>query len=920
MQPINTNDRETLVQSPIPQSSAVQADIVLPLTAIDRTSLPIAGGKAANLGEMIHAGLPVPPGFCVTTTAYTLVAEGSHLESILAELATTRAGDTARLAELATTARVRLLAAPIPTSIEEAITGAYRTLGDGEFVPVAVRSSATAEDLPYASFAGQQETYLNIVGVDALISAVRRCWASLWTDRAVSYRASNGIDQCCVRLAVAVQHMVDATVAGILFTANPLTGKRRQAVIDASPGLGEAVVSGAVNPDHFVVNTATGEIVERSIGDKRVAIQAIAGGGTQRIEQAIQSTEACLSDVQVRALADLGAKVEAHYRAPQDTEWAIDTSGHLWLTQARPITTLFPLPVTAPATDNVLRVYFSFNVFQGVYRPFTPMGISSAHLIASALAIALGMPPRDPLIGPGVLVEAASRLFIDVTTPLRSSFGRRILIGLAQAGETLSAGLFEQLTTDPRLSLVPARRWRVVRTLGSLMVLTRAPLYLPQALFWPSAAVARVERTRAQLQEFKAAVEKAGPAGSIERLIALEQLLLDWMPCTFPRMAPAFVCGLLAHNLAGRLLGGLATADELQSVLRGLPHNPTTEMDLALWELTRSMQADPATARYLSETPLEQQVQDYRTDSLPRLLQQQLNEFLGLYGHRGVAEIDLGLPRWSEDPTYILGVLANYLQLQDPNIAPDVQFRRGAQEAEAMVADLTRRATRKGRLRGLLVGFLLKRTRALAGMRETPKFCIVFLLARVREQLWSIGEKLAQAERLETAEDIFFITLSEAQAALAGTDMRSIVRERRIIYEHELNRRHVPRVLLSDGTEPLTRTNAAGSADGTLTGTPASAGVVTGKARVILDPAGAHLEPGEILIAPSTDPGWTPLFLTAGGLVMEMGGAISHGAVVAREYGIPAVVGVLGATERITTGQQITVDGSNGIVSLCVLS
>jgi rifampicin phosphotransferase len=903
------------IQRPTPQNSEIQADIVLPFSAINLSSLPIVGGKAANLGEMIHAGLPVPPGFCITTTAYTLVAEGAKIESILAELAMTDANDTPHLTKLATTARTRLLAATIPTSIVEAITEAYRTLGEGEYVPIAVRSSATAEDLPFASFAGQQETYLNIVGVNALIDAIRRCWASLWTDRAVSYRASNGIDQQRVRLAVIIQHMVNASVAGILFTANPLTGKRRQAVIDASPGLGEAVVSGSVNPDHFVLNTATGEIVERRIGDKRVAIHSIAGGGTQRIKQTTQFNEACLTDEQIRALANLGAKVEAHYGAPQDIEWAVDTFGQIWLTQARPITTLFPLPATAPTTDDVLRVYFSLNVIQGVYRPFTPMGISSFHLIASALAIALGMPPRHLFIGPGVVLEAASRLFIDVTTPLRSSFGRKILIGMATLGESLSATLFEQLATDPRLSLVPTHRWKVLRTLSRLLVFTRAPLYFPQALFWPSAAVLRVERTRAQMQEIKASVEKAGPAGSTERLYALEQLLLDWMPHTFPRMVPVFVCGLLSHNLAGRLLHGLATTDDLQCVLRGLPHNPTTEMDIALWKLAQLVQADPDTARYLQEMSIEQQVQDYRRGGMPILLQQHLSEFLGVYGHRGVAEIDLGLPRWSEDPSYILGVLANYLKLQDPGMAPDVQFQRGAQEAIAMVAELTLRANRKGRLRGLLVGILLKRTRALAGIRELPKFCIVYLLACIREQLWYIGEKLALAGQLEKAEDIFFITLSETHAALQNVDMRAQVRERRAVYEHELKRRHVPRILLSDGTEPVAKAVAAQLNENTLTGTPASAGIVTGKARVILDPDNAHLEPGEILVSPSTDPGWTPLFLTAGGLVMEMGGAISHGAVVAREYGIPAVVGVLGATERISTGQLITVDGSNGIVS-----
>jgi pyruvate,water dikinase len=282
-----------------------------------------------------------------------------------------------------------------------------------------------------------------------------------------------------------------------------------------------------------------------------------------------------------------------------------------------------------------------------------------------------------------------------------------------------------------------------------------------------------------------------------------------------------------------------------------------------------------------------------------------------------VAEIDLGLPRWSEDPTYILGVLANYLRLDNPELAPDVQFRRAAQEAQAMVVDLTRRAARKGRLRGALVRFCLRRTRALSGLREVPKFYLVLLLSRARALLWPVGEELAQAGRLERAEDIFFLTLPEAWAALAGADQRSKVRERRAGYEHELKRRHVPRILLSDGTEPTVEEllDAIKSADATLRGAPASAGLVSAKARVVLDPTGARLEPGEILVAPSTDPGWTPLFLTAGGLVMEMGGAMSHGAVVAREYGIPAVVGVPGATERITTGQQITVDGSTGTIS-----
>src|SRR5947208_10329700 len=275
---------------------------------------------------------------------------------------------------MAQVARRCILAATIPTDIADAITGAYGDFSSGEPVPVAVRSSATAEDLPFASFAGQQDTYLNIVGVEAVLDAVRRCWASLGTDRAVSYRESLGLDQSSVKLAVVVQRMIESSVAGVLFTANPVTGKRRQAVIDANPGLGEAVVSGATNPDHFVVNTLTAEIVERRLGDKRVVIRGSAGGGTLRSEESAGKSEACLTDEQIRALAELGARVEAYYGEPQDTEWAIDPEGVLWLTQSRPITTLYPLPANAPKTDDELRVYLSLNVFQGVFRPLTPMG------------------------------------------------------------------------------------------------------------------------------------------------------------------------------------------------------------------------------------------------------------------------------------------------------------------------------------------------------------------------------------------------------------------------------------------------------------------------------------------------------------------------------------------------------------------
>lgn len=895
--------------------------LILPFAAIDANMLTQVGGKGANLGVMARAGLPVPPGCCVTTAAYARAASAAGLEPLLDQIAVIPPGERAELERAAATVRAKLLAVAMPNDIAGSITEAYRMLGPDGLVPVAVRSSATAEDLPFASFAGQQDTYLNIVGDAAVLDAVRRCWASLWTDRAVSYRASNHIDQRAVRLAVVIQRMVQAEVAGVLFTANPLTGHRHQAVIDASPGLGEAVVSGAVNPDHFVVNTASGEIVERRLGDKRVVIRAAAGGGTEQIAHAAPGDSFCLSDEQVRALARLGAQVEAHYGAAQDTEWAIDAAGKLWLTQARPITTLYPMPESAVTPDDQLRVYLSASMIQGVDRPFTPMGVQTFRLLSSALtAFVSGKPPLHIEAGSPYLLDFGQRLFVDATPLLRNALGRDVVLRILSGMEAQSGAIFKQVVTDPRLRPRTARKAPTVRKLIPVALRTRVPVRVAGALLHPTAARRRVAVLEALLrqpnQAGQAALALPPNANAAAYLDAFERRLMLYIRRLANTVLPLGFSGIASVLLANRLLKRIATADEAQTVLRGLPYNPTTEMDLALWALAQRLRADPSIASLVEGTPPEQLALAYQSGQLPTGLREGLAAFLATYGHRAVAEIDLGLPRWSEDPTHILGVLANYLRLNNPDLAPDAQFARGARAAEAMVKELNRRARRKGWFYSRRVRFILNRVRDLTGTREMPKFCIVLLLMRCRELLGLAGEELARLGRIERADDIFFLTLPEARAAAAGAEQRALVRERRASYDQEMGRRHLPRVLLSDGTEPAAAAPAIASGEGALRGTPASAGQVTANARVILDPAGARLEPGEILVAPSTDPGWTPLFMTAAGLVMEMGGSMSHGAVVAREYGIPAVVGVSGAVERIVTGQRITVDGSNGVVSI----
>ena len=881
--------------------------LVVDLSDVDSTMINAVGGKALNIGIMSSGGLPVPGGYCVTTDAYRLVVQ-QRLDDLMDKLAS--ATDTGGVAAVAEEARRRVLALEPPAELRTAITDYYDALGDDE--AVAVRSSATAEDLAYASFAGQQDSYLNVVGSAPLLDAVRRCWASLWTDRAVSYRNANGIDHRSVALAVVVQRMIDATAAGVMFTANPVTSSRDQTVIDASPGLGEAVVSGAVNPDHFVVDSVGRRIVARRLGDKRVMITSRPGGGTERRELVDQSSEACLADEQVLQLADLGLQVQRHYGAPQDTEWALDTTGRFWLTQARPITTLYPLPrMHQPG----LRVLMCLSLAQGLTRPITPMGIAAIRLIGTSVATAIKMPPAQPLAGPPALHAPGQRLFMDITSVLRNRIGRKAVIAAFGVMEARASTVLKVLGERPEFSIIESSDHTVLRHIAGALIRNRVPVRVVAGLANPELAYRGINATERRLRR---TLTLPANATATQRLDFVEQRVGDLF-LLMPRTVAYAVGGLLMLVASRRLLRDVAQPGELQEVLRGLPHNVTTEMDLKLWELTEEIRNDGPSRTVFTDVAVPDLLQRYRDRALPAVAQRGLQAFLRRYGHRAVAEIDLGMPRWSDDPSQLLGVISNYLRLDTADLDPVAQFQAGQARAESMITSLTTRLAERSRVRARLAGWTLRRVRQLVGLRESPKFVLIVALGVMREQLKEVGRQLAAAGRINHVEDVFFLDLGDARRGLAGEDLRLQVAERRAAYQQELKRRHIPRLLLSDGTEPeavaAELTGAAGT-DGALTGSPASTGTVTARARVVLDPVGARLEPGEILVAPSTDPGWTPLFLTAGGLVMEMGGSNSHGAVVAREYGIPAVVGVPEATHKIETGQLITVDGAAGLVTV----
>lgn len=792
---------------------------VLELTAIGSGQQELVGGKAAGLAGLIRLGERVPDGFCVTTEAYG-------------------AGEVPRAEVLA----------------------AYERLGGG---PVAVRSSATAEDLPHASFAGQQDTYLGVTGGEALIEAIEACWTSLHSERATAYREANGIPHDSVRMAVLVQRMVDADVAGVLFTADPLTGSRSACVVDAAPGLGTAVVDGATTVDHYVLD------------------------GTQDEERG------CLTPARLKELRAAGERIKDLLGAEQDIEWAYDRDGTLWLLQARPITTLFPSP--PPSDKPGPRLYVEFGHVQGMLQPATPMGMSTLKSMLAGMLAAFGLTVE--------IVDIGGRLYGDLTDALRDPSTRQRLVKLMAVdfGPRAQKAV-EHLLDDPRFA--PQKTPRT-RNAAAMKAGPKAAAGILGALARPARARARVfgeiERLRRQ--------PVTDPATTAELLDLVER------EAESSTLADAIiwpvVSGLAVSAALPPLLKGIASEDEIHTVLGGMPHNVTIEMDLALWEVAR--RAEPHREMLLGTPPSELAA----AQLAGRLPDFGLEDFLQRYGTRSAAEVDVGVPRWAENPMPVFTMLANYLRVTDPEQAPDHRFERATDRAESKLAELTLRARRKQALRGRLAGFFLRRSRELSGLREAGKFAGLYALRDRRRRLLLIGAELQAKGLLADAGDVMFLELPELRTVVeTGTDLGDTITARRATYERELRRRTVPVALLSDGTDVETLLPAPPSDGRTLTGMGAASGRVTGRARVVRDPSDASIEPGEILVAPTTDPGWTPLFLTAGGLVTETGAVMAHGPTVAREYGIPAVICVPDATSRIRNGQLITVDGATGTITL----
>lgn len=889
--------------------------LVMPFAGITAHHLALVGGKGANLGELTRAGFPIPNGFCITTAAFHQflgmreLKEGASIGSLYDTLDTLKPQDVDAARKVGAEVRSHLLQLPIPPEVEDATVKAWQALGPES--SYAVRSSATAEDLPHASFAGQHDTYLNVRGRADVLEAVRKCWASLFTDRAILYRMEHHFDHRRVGLAVVVQRMVRPEIAGIMFTADPLTGHRHVVSIDASWGLGEALVSGLVSSDLYRVDKRTGQLIELRVADKQMAIRARPDGGTVResLSEARRHAQV-LTEERARAVAEVGTRVEAHYGKPQDIEWCIDGSGELFVVQARPVTTLFPLPEPAPA-DSALHVYMSFSHVQVMTAPMPHFARSLLrHLFPFGKA-------SQPDIETPYLTSAGGRLYIDLTPVLYLRVMRRLIPNVLTIADPLIAQAVGKIAAREAFregrhkAAYRPHLHEVLHWVGPILVKAQPWLWWRR----PETAVEIVSQfCDALVEDVRHKLNAAAPGA--DRIQVARECVGSVFPRLFLAIPPKLAAGLLARKLLIALTQ--AKPEDINELLRGLSGNVGTEIDFVVGELADLARHHPAVAQYLTRVEPAAALASLDKVKDGRVFQDAFQAFLARYGMRGPSEIDISRPRWREDPTPLLQVIISNLQ-QSTNVAPrDRQSQlqaRGEAAADRLVA-----AARRGLLGGLrahLVRRLTRVARNLLAIREHPKFMLVRILDMVKVTMVEAANLLVANGRIDQLDDIWHLSFNEVLELFQDrdVDLRARVAERR--EEHERYARFdPPRVMTSDGEIPEVEYDRADIPEGALVGNSASAGVIEGLAKVIMDPTTDSLGPGEILVAPFTDPGWTPLFINAAGLVTEVGGLMTHGSVVAREYGIPAVVGVVAATKHIRSGQRVRVNGNRGFVQI----
>ena len=874
-------------------------DMIQWLADLDKSALAVAGGKGANLGELLRAALPVPPGFVITTPAYVAFVAANQLQSQIVDLATrTRIDEPATFEAAAENIRALFLQGAIPADLAAAIAQAYARLTAGSDPAVAVRSSATAEDLPSASFAGQQDTFLNVRGEGALLEAVRQCWASLWTARAISYRLRQDIDPATVSQAVIVQQLIPADASGILFTANPVNGQRAQILINATWGLGEAIVGGQVTPDSTVVDKSDWQIRSRATATKTVmTVRTDTGTAEVPVPQPEQN-QPVLDDGIALELAHYGARIEAHFGLPMDVEWAV-AGGKIAILQARPITSL-PAPQLEPPTAWTVPdpegFYYRSSIVELLPNPLSPLfaGLcrpAIAEATNDILQLVMGFDERaeDWLDFPTINgygyyhMRNMGRVLFGSITSISSLF--RALYGMF-AGDLVDV-IWRQEYHPRYAGLV--RQWQE-KSIGALPA---------------GELVAGIKELLAEGTRYYTSVQAVMPTAMMS-----ESALTSFYDRFVKREDdPPIVTFMLGFD--------------------SLPIQAEQSLyDLALWS-----QEHATLAQALAATSAAQLAELYGNGqplkgAEPAEWDEWRSRFhthLDHYGHM-IYDLDFVNAVPNDDPAPLIETLKYHMQGQsvDPHRrqAESVARREAATQATlARLDPIRRRMFRK----------LLHWAQSTAPAREDALADLGLAWPLMRQMAFELGRRLAAAGAVEQAGDVFWLEAGELQRAAtqldAGEtdlgDFTDRIGQRRALMAAQ--RRVTPPSILPKGArffgfdfEKYMPAKAAETQTGTtIEGVGASPGQVTATARVLRGPEDfGKMQPGDILVAGITTPAWTPLFAMASAVVTDVGGPLSHGSIVAREYRIPAVLGTGIATKRIQSGQRLHVDGSAGRVTM----
>ncbi|MCJ2145958.1 phosphoenolpyruvate synthase [Bacillus sp. B19-2] len=862
------------------------SDFVLGFHEMEKTQLLLVGGKGLNLGELSNIqGIQVPEGFCVTTAAFQkAINRNETFQALLDQLAMLKVEDRDQIGEISRKIRQIIMEAEIPSDVVKAV--AHYLSQYGEEHAYAVRSSATAEDLPHASFAGQQDTYLNIIGKDAILQHISKCWASLFTERAVIYRMQNGFDHKQVYLSVIIQKMVFPQASGILFTADPITSNRKLLSIDAGFGLGEALVSGLVSADCYKVQN--GQIADKRIATKKLAIYGRKQGGTETKQiDPDQQMSQTLTDGQILQLARIGRQIEAHFGQPQDIEWCL-ADDTFYIVQSRPITTLYPIP---EANDQENHVYLSVGHQQMMTDPIKPLGLSFYLLIT-----------------PAPMRKAGGRLFVDVAPRLTTRAGRETLLNTVGA---------DPLTKDALMTVIERDFIKLITNDQTAPIPGNGQTDMPaQFENDPTIVSDLMKRNQTSIEELKQNIQ--AKSGSdlfdfiLEDIQQLKKIVFD------PQSTAVFMAAINAttwiNENMNKWLGEKNAADTLS---QSVPGNITSEMGLALMDVADVIRPYPEVIDYLQHAK-----EDHFLDELVKFdggkqIQDAIYDYLSKYGMRCPGEIDITRPRWSEKPITLVPMILSHIKNFEPN-AGNRKFEQGrriALEKEQELIDRLKQLP-DGEQKAKETKRMIDLIRNFIGYREYPKYGIVSRYFVYKQALLKEAEQLVQAGVIHEKEDIYYLTFEELHEAVRTKKIDDQIISKRKDEYKSYEKLTPPRVITSDGeiiTGAYKRENLPANA---IAGLPVSAGVIEGRARVILNMENADLEDGDILVTSFTDPGWTPLFVSIKGLVTEVGGLMTHGAVIAREYGLPAVVGVENATGLIKDGQQIRVHGTEGYIEI----